>query len=289
MKRLAFLLTAVLLFLGFAGCTKTPQQVMNTEEPTAEPSAEPTSEPTEAPTPEPTAEPEVIYGTGLYARPDVLAAYGEVIMPGALSRALTEDKEGRYDNCVFAVSISIEYADHGIAESYSHLAHELSEDEDFRRYEYAYYDWIQQTYVLRPPQGMTGDEIAEELGYDPVWFRTEGEDGLENGYHVLTALFEEQWKKEIPEDEWLSAVEAHKKYLEASDNAWGRREESRAESARTKASECERLQALGLNVFLNPDGRMLGYLTKEQILNFPVNERYGYYLGWESRQYFNKQ
>lgn len=290
MKKLAFLLTAALLFLGFAACTHTPQQALSTDWPTAEPTAQTTPDqtvqPTAQTTPAPTAEPRILYGSGEYAFPDISIGNGGVYIVRALQDQLEQD-EGEYDGCVFAVEISLTHADHGLAERLAKEADELTKSEEFRRYEYAYMDWFDVNYRLRQPDGMTPQEVAEELGYDPQWFWSRGDDELENGYRILSDMFEAWWKTQIPEDEWRACVEAHHRQLEAHNAVWGEAPEVKAEIERSIAGECERLNALGLYVFINRQGRILGFLTKEQLLSFPSDEQYGYFIMWQSKVLFD--
>lgn len=234
-----------------------------------------------AETAEPTAAPRIVYADHVESDDEFVPGPGSINMSAPLQQIIHGEAEGDWDDCLFAVYFGVTYADHGMLEKLIEEASRLNRDPNNQKYWYAYNEWYHANYSLRPPEGMTDEEIAAEFGctYDEFW--TEENDGLSLGYRILCAEFEKYWANEIPADEFRTCVDAKNRADEANRAAWGDRSAVWAEEAKTIAEEYERLKALGLNVYINENGVLCGYLTKEQLLDFPVSPEYGYYINWQ--------
>ena len=235
-----------------------------------------TQAPTEAP--EPTEAPRIVYLDGEIVGDEWYPDPGEINFSSPLWPTLNGEIEGDWDDCLFAVDISLTHSDGGLLEKLIHEAHVINQDPDNVRYAYAYWDWYRETYELRE---MTEEDVAAELGLTIEEFYENAPDGERVGQHLLWEAFEAWWKSEIPEDEFNACVAAHNRMLEANNAAWGERTQVKEVVRRNTIAELERLKALGLNVYINESGGISGYLTREELLNFPVSDTLGYVIYWQ--------
>lgn len=95
------------------------------------------------------------------------------------------------------------------------------------------------------------------------WYIYGGDEGID-------IVFEQYWEDNATEEEKAM----YSDYLAQ----WGKLyDESRY--ADVYRAEAERLRSEGLNVHYE-NGRIIGYLTPAQLLDFPASNDYGYYLKW---------
>ena len=231
-------------------------------------------------TPQPTEAPRIVYMDGERIYDEWYPDPGEINYSSPLWPTINGEVEGDWDDCLFAVDIALTHSDGGMLEQLIHEAHVLNQDPDNVRYAYAYWDWYRDTYELRE---MKEEDVAAELGLTIEEFYERAPDGERVGQHLLWEAFENWWKNEIPEDEFNACVEAHNRLLEADNAAWGERTEVNEVIRKNVAAEYERLKALGLNVYMNDTGGISGYLTREQLLNFPVSDTLGYVIYWQGQ------
>ena len=228
----------------------------------------------------PTEAPRIVYQDGERICDEWYPDPGEINYSSPLWPTIKGEVEGDWDDCLFAVDIGLTHSDGGLLEQLIHEAQVLNRDPDNVRYAYAYLDWYRETYELRE---MTDEDVIAELGLTIEEFYEKAPDGESVGQHLLWEAFENWWKNEIPEDEFNACVEAHNRLLEADNAAWGERTEVNEVIRRNTAAEYERLKALGLNVYMNELGGISGYLTREQLLNFPVSDTLGYVIYWQGQ------
>lgn len=176
-------------------------------------------------------------------------------------------------DCLFAVRI-------GLTHVYDELWTELNEtwreciaDPDYQKYANMYNEWEWDKF-----KEMLPDEIAAYYGLSYEEFEN-NEGGLSKRYILMNADFQEYLKDLLPAEEFDRCVAAFDRLTEIDDEMWGSRERIGARVAEVYGNEYERLSGLGLEVELDETG-LVGYLSGEQIADFPCSGLYGYCFYW---------
>lgn len=103
-------------------------------------------------------------------------------------------------------------------------------------------------------------------------FRGSGESMPDSFYAYWVSTHTEE-EKAAYDVAWATAQEKHNVYISMYDDF------PKVCAERT-FEEANRLQDEGLMLVWKGNAEMIGLLTGEQIMQFPVNERYGYYIVW---------
>lgn len=242
--RIAAALCLAALMLVSLSCAKDPAGPQNAspEVKDASPSPDDGSESNTEP-PAATAVPDnIVYSTSASGvSAPVEVRAGEAMLSSDLSSALDS---GEYADCLFAVRIKF------AAKKYGEASSKLSE-------------------IMQSPAVQNRDRIFNE------WYAAEAENGLselemERGNDAVMVLFEDYWQKNASEADRKAYSEAMEQYNAILDEVCG---------PEVKA-EAERLSGLGLNVFCREGAWIEGFLTADQLRNFPAGDEYGFTISW---------
>lgn len=242
--RIAAALCLAALMLVSLSCAKAPAGPQNAspEVKDASPSPDDGSERNTEP-PAATAVPDnIVYSTSASGvSVPVEVRAGEATLSSDLSSALDS---GEYANCLFAVRIKF------TAKKYGEASSKLSE-------------------IMQSPAVQNRDRIFNE------WYAAEADNGLselemERGNDAVMVLFEDYWQKNASEADRKAYSEAMEQYNAILDEVCG---------PEVKA-EAERLSGLGLNVFCREGAWIEGFLTADQLRNFPAGDEYGFTISW---------
>lgn len=224
--------------------------------------AVPTAVPTEAPTPEPV----ILYAPGAGGIHEFVPSHGGTNIDSELSSAIND---GEHEDCLFAVDIGVTDL---TADVYERLTEEFlncAHDPYFKKHCQISDEWI------GGECRKWLDQINEEAGtYNqstPEWqevFRRKMD------VYALTQMSEEEWER------CKAASDAYHEAKNRLSSYSGEPEVVELAAERLDA-EFERLKSVGLNVWRNEKGGICGYLTAEQIRNFPGSTDYGYYIIWQ--------
>ncbi|MBR6006728.1 MAG: PT domain-containing protein [Clostridia bacterium] len=245
----------------------------------ARPTAALTAAPTEAPTAEPTPVPQILYASGEYIH-EFIPGHGGINMSAGLSREIQNEEN---DGCLFAVDISLAGISDDLWAQYDAEQRQIHDGEYWPKYQYAFDDWQQEKFPF-----WSGEEIAAYYGYDVDTFYNQKERGIWIGYWIMTADFEEYFKTVVSDEEFRLCVEANNRYNEIENEKYGDCTEIKERTREAIEAEYERLLSLGFWVELSDASAysyscgysLIGYLTAEQLREFPVNDDYGYYIFW---------
>jgi hypothetical protein len=260
-KAAAVLAAAFMLGSALAACTgpanggpdPADTQAPASEQPTEESTV--TEEPivTAAPTPEPTIPPNVLYGGNNTISSPTKPRPGETALMGCFRDHLDQAER---DGNVFAVKLMIEAGHEASEQLQAWRSSTYAEGVDpFTAREQAYYRWVSERFS-DPEENrkfvafVEGSELGEEA--------------------IKDVMFDDYWRKNAPEE-----AEA---YDEASAAWQDKREELLGDAVRAEAA---RMQELGLIVQYEHGAYMTGYLTSDQIRNFPAGTEHGFYIYWQ--------
>ncbi len=112
----------------------------------------------------------------------------------------------------------------------------------------------------------------EKLDADAAQFRGTGESMPDSFYAYWVSTHTEE-EKAAYDAAWAAAQEKYNVYISMYDDF-------PQVCAERTFEEANRLQDEGLMLVWKGYSEMIGLLTGEQIMRFPVNERYGYYIVW---------
>jgi hypothetical protein len=247
---------------GISRLNKAPADPMEAAVPT-----EQASFTAEAPAPEKT----VLYCNGVEQVPDEV--YPNPGKTNISSPLCIEMLNPEYADCLFAVRIGLTHTYDDIWEELNEAWREYVADPDYQKYSKMYEEWEAEKF-----KDMLPDEIAAYYGLSYEEFDNRPEHPT-RGFILMNTDFQEYLKEALDAEEAARCIEAFERMSELDNEMWGSRARISARNAEVLRSEYERLLALGLDVELGEDG-LIGYLSGEQISDFPCSELYGYYISW---------
>ena len=239
-----------------------------------------TAQPTEAATPEPTPVPRILYASDVGGVHEFVPGHGGINMISSLSREIENEENA---DCLFAVDISLSGVSDDLWAQFNAEQREIHDGEYWLKYQLVLDEWLQEKFPF-----WSSEEIAAYYGYDVNTFYNTYERGIKISYWVLTADFEEYFKTVVSDEEFRLCVEANDRYNELENEKYGDRPQITVRVREATEAEYERLLALGYWVELADSSdysyaggySIIGYLTAEQLRDFPVNTDYGYYIFW---------
>ncbi len=225
------------------------------------PTAVQTAAPTEAPTPEPV----ILYAPGAGGIQEFVPSHGGTNIDGALNRAIND---GEHEDCLFAVDIGVTDLTADVYEMLTEEFLKCAKDPYYKKYCDIERKWSNECRKRL-------QEINEIAGTteqsSPEWMEAYNRKREE---YVLTQMDRYEWNR-------CKAANAAYHEAEARLGSYSVEPKVVALAAERLDAEFERLKSAGLNVYRNEKGGICGYLTAEQIRNFPGSTDYGYYIIWQ--------
>ncbi len=252
---------------GVSRLVKKPADTLQAALPTQENviSTQATNE-TEAP------EKTVLYCTGEQVEDNSYPNPGEVNISHPLADEIHKEKNA---DCLFAVVIALTHTYDDIWDELNEEWRNAVQDPDCVKYDTMFSDWEWETFTVKE---MRPDEIAAYYGlsYDEFDDRP---NHPTRGYILMNEDFKEYLKDKVDPEEYARLVAAHERLDAIDDEMSGSRTRINAACDAANAAECERLKALGYDVRIE-DGKLIGFLSGEQIANFPCSDIYGCCIYW---------
>lgn len=196
---------------------------------------------------------------------------GAIMVSPNLSRTI-EPPENT-GNCLFAVTIGLFHTNDDVWHELNVEYHECIADPDYLDYSDRYSAWERENYML-----MTAEEIAAHYGLTYPEF-DDRPNYPTTGYLLMHEDFETYLKEQVDAEEYARCIAAQERMKAVCDEMDGSRTRMKAAYNAARDAEFERLAALGFDVQIE-DGVLIGFLTADQILNFPCTEEYGYQIIW---------
>ena len=255
-KSIALLLLAAMLITAFAAC-KTPvapvdessAPITETETANETPLASPEQTFTEAP------QKEILYEEGGYIMGDWVPEKGEINMSSPLGVVAAKPENA---DCLFAVRI----VPHG-----------------FRDDEQTLIDEARETY-LKTKEELNSSAIMSTFHRKILAWIYQNNKPRENPEEYYEEEFLEYWESE--DSEACQAYKEMKERINENEKTWS--DTYRAAVERKLEGEIKRLKEAGIYVTAEykkaAPPALVGYLTPEQVLSFPVSNDYGYYIYW---------
>lgn len=205
-----------------------------------------TDEPTTAPTADPLLGKTILYGGSVSWNDNAEPSPRTVEWLGAFTDEILD--RAAEDGSLFAVKISVN--DYETAKLFHDRIANASLAEPIRERYVAYCIWCDET-------GMEwGTEECHRYCKYPEY---------------VEILFEDHWRKTASEEDQQAYDDAVARWDEVLKEAYGK----------ILSAEAERLIKKGLLVEYDGEHAINGYLTAEQIRDFPVSDEYGMYLYWQ--------
>ena len=176
-------------------------------------------------------------------------------------------------DCLFAVRIALTHTADEIWDELNEEWRELTADPDYKKYCELYEEWEKENFGEMIPE-----EIADYYGWTIEEFLDESVHPY-RGYVIMHEDFEAYLKGQLDPEEYALCVAAHERVIVNDDEMFGSRTRIKANDTEALRGEYERLLSLGLNVELDETG-LIGYLSGEELANFPCSDRYGYSVYW---------